>query len=494
MLRRTLLPSANEHAEVVLSAIISASRRDLLDTATKKLTRDHFTEPIHSKIFGYLLKYSEISGGAVMPLKFLGDNLRGRMEVGQYQLFSETYEELADHHPDDSEFAWSVEQLRELAAERATGEALTESMDILKRGKTIGTETLIGHEAARARILEAFQEIDRGLTLQEAPEGSLQDEATEMKADYAKRKSDRIRGISSGIRFGVDSLDRKVGGIQPGELVLVAGHSSDGKSTFCVQSAWSASVEQGKNVVFLTTETLREQIRRKLVARHSKHPMFGLADGLNTRDLKAGTLPEDQESILPQVVDDLAHNPTYGRLHLVQIPRGAGITSIEQRLYSIQRRFEVDMVVMDYLALLMSERHRQTIREELSSTLKNAKLLATSFDGGRGFPFMSPWQVSRSARENAEKMGYYTMDATSETAEATNSSDIILSLLAPSDNNDRRATLNMQVLKNRDGETAGSLSVDVDYATCCFRSQRLMTDLPRSAFDPVGTTAMDLLS
>ena len=86
---------------------------------------------------------------------------------------------------------------------------------------------------------------------------------------------------------------------------------------------------------------------------------------------------------------------------------------------------------------------------------------------------MSPWQVSRAAREAAENLGRYSSAALSETAEATNSSDVIVSMLAPSDNTDRHTDILFQVLKNRDGETADGMLVEADYATCHFRSKRL---------------------
>jgi replicative DNA helicase len=481
--------TASEHAQIVLSAIIP-NRRDLLEKALRKLSPAHFPERVQANLFTMLQRYSDYTSGSVMPLKYLDDNLRGRAEPGQLQLYTESYQLYEDTHVDDAEFSWSIQQLRELAAEKATGEVITEAMEILRTGKTIGPDTLRGHMDARQRLLESFQEIDRELTMQDAPEGDLRDEATDMMADYAERKHARERGTSGGILFGIEELDRKVGGLQAGELVLAVGYSADGKTTLCVQAAWSAAVEQGKNVVFLTTETLRPQVRRKIISRHSKLPAFQIPDGLNTRDLKAGTLNEEQESKLQQVVTDLARNPTYGRIYIAQVPRSANIASIEQRLYRIQRKFNIDFVVMDYLALLYSERRRQTTREELAAILKEAKLLAVSFDDSRGIPFMSPWQVSREARTAAENLGMYTSKALSETAEATNSADVIVSLLAPTDNSDRRADITMQVLKNRDGETANGMIVEVDYATSWFRSKGLGFD----GFSGVSSSGEDAFS
>lgn len=242
-------------------------------------------------------------------------------------------------------------------------------------------------------------------------------------------------------------------------------------TTLTIQASWSAAVEQGKNVVFFSTETVREQIRRKIIARHSRLEKFGLPQGLNTRDLKNGTLSPEEEEIYQKVVEDFTTNPAYGRIYIVQVPRSASITSLDHQLRRLQNIFHIDFVVMDYLALLTPERSRTSTREELANILKEAKKVATSFDNGRGVPFLSPWQVSRAARDDAERIGSYTSRALSETAEATNSADMIVSLLAPLDNSDRIAMLTMQVLKNRDGETAQSIMVEVDYANAYFRSR-----------------------
>lgn len=486
------MASAIEHAQTVLSAIIP-DRRDLLERAIMFLTPEHFPEPPQANLFRFLVHYSDRTGGAIIPLKYLSDQLRDKVETGKALQYEELWEACAETVVPDDQFAWSMEQLRERAAEQATGEALTEAMEILRQGKQEGADFLRGHSAARERLLESFQEIDREITRQEAPEGNMKDEFSDILDDYAQAKAKRLSGASGGIRTGVDELDRKIGGFQPGELVLLVGYSSDGKSSFAVQTAWSAAVEQGKNVVFLTTETLRHQIRRKIIARHSKLPQFNLPDGLNSWDLKSGTLSDELETHFQTITRDLTKNPAYGNLFIAQVPRSATLASLDQRLHRIQRSFPIDLVVMDYLALLQSQQRRQTTREELATLLKDAKLLAVNFNNGHGVPFVSPWQVSRQAREQAESDGMYTSKALSETAEATNSSDIILSLLAPTDNTNRYTDVVMQILKNRDGVTANDVTVSVDYATSTFRSRLVpgLDDFRRSDSGRIDAFGVD---
>ncbi|WNN95028.1 DnaB-like dsDNA helicase [Microbacterium phage Magritte] len=468
------MASPAEHALNVLGAILPANRKRL-EKANSLLSPAHFVEKSSSTLFAFLIRYADQTSGAVMPKKFLEDMLRERGVVaGVKEQLQELYDACAEMDVDDAEFIWSVHQLRDVAAEKATGEALTTAMQILREGVEIQPGQIEkGHEASRLAVMEQFQSIDRELRLADAPEGDLRDETSELLLDYSERKQERESGKSRGVEFGIVDLDRRVGGMQKGELILAAGYSSDGKTTLCVQAAWSAAVEQGKNVVFFTTETLRDQVRRKILARHSKLPQFNLPEGLNTKDLKMGTLSEEGEEALPTIARDLTRNPAYGRIYIAQVPRAATLASLELRLARIIRQLgHVDLVVIDYLALFKATMRRNTQREELSEIMKEAKLLAVANE----VPVMSPWQVSREARKEAETGGAYSSRALSETAEATNTADLIVSLLAPTDNSDRYADVTMQILKARDGETVNGLVVNVDYATSEFRSRSLGLD------------------
>lgn len=461
------MASPTEHAEIVLSAIFPA-RFDLMEKAQIKLTEEHFVDPVHRAIYRLLERFMELSG-QVMPIEYLDD--LSNADAGTILMLREHIEGFIERQVDDSQFLWSTEALRDHLYTENMGEILTDSMEILRTGKEQRTgETLYGPEAAKEHLLDAISLLDKELVTLSAPEGDLKDEFVQMNQDYADRKEALASGASRGILFGVEGLDAKVGGLQRGDLVMIAGYSSDGKSSLCVQLAWSAAVEQGKNVVFFTTETLREQIRRKLVARHSKLSKFGLLEGLNTRDIKAGTLTPEHEEKYKEVTHDLAKNENYGHIYIVQVPRGASLSSLEQKMYRLQKKFPIDLVVMDYVALLSSSARYNTTREILSGLLKEAKQISTTFNDGQGVPFVSPWQVSRAARENAEKVGQYTSAALSETAEATNSPDVIVSAFAPVDNTSRYADIKLQVLKNRDGETASEIVARADYATCTFTS------------------------
>src|SRR6516164_3655874 len=82
-----------------------------------------------------------------------------------------------------------------------------------------------------------------------------------------------------------------------------------GKTSLAVDWIWRACVQQGKNVVVFTSETNRLQVRTKIIARHSRHLYAGdsrLPEGLNTKDLRGGNLPDDKTEFLRYTVNHFA--------------------------------------------------------------------------------------------------------------------------------------------------------------------------------------------
>lgn len=463
--------SAVDHGQVVLSAIIP-NRRDLLDKAMLHLTPNHFTDTIQGKLFDLAERYYRVTGAVITSVALKDLLSKTKAHPDKIKMYSEALDLLNDTQAADSDFLWSMEQLKELKAERETQQALTESMEILTKGVSDGKgEEKIGHGDARVHLIERLAEIDRELHKQASPEGDVRTEAEEIFREYQDRKNKKGE---VGIKFGIPNLDAKLGGgLNKGELALVVGGSSSGKTSLAtIHLAWEAAVMQGKNVFIATSETIRPVVRRKLYCRHSRHSLFfdRCPGGLNSRDAKDGTFTMEEEEIFQDVVHDFTNNPNYGKIHVVQVPKGATLDFVESRMVMAQRDFNIDLAIVDYFALLRSERKRQADREELGSILKGGKNLSTSFNEGSGVALISPWQVNRTWWEKASEVGYYTTAALAETAEATNSPDVIISILEPRVNDQREVDLKGQILKNRDGEKSIDLPIHVDYATSWFTS------------------------
>ena len=461
------MSSEKEHSQVVLAGILP-DRKDRLDLALLKLTPDHF-EPPYRLIFTMVEKYFQVTKG-ILTRQGANDILvrSGVTDIGVIATYLEYFDALVDQDVAEEDFTWSVDELQELLAKSATEKIILEGFEILKTGKNDAkTGERKGHSAAREAIIAGFAAVDQQFTISEAPEGDIRSEKDEILTRYHEKKEKAAKGENVGILTGIPCLDSVVGGFKPGELDLVVGYSSSGKSSLCVQVAWHGAIVQGKNMVFATTETLRDQIVSRIIARHSKLPMFEYPAGLDNKSIYEGTLTSEEEVVFEAVLEDLAYNSSYGRLEIAQVPRKSSIFTLENRLSRYNNEFRVDGCVMDYLALLTATRKRGTSHEEHSDTMKESKSIAATFDDGRGIPIISPWQTTRAQKELADKLGYYTTLATAETREATNSADVIATLLEPAQLT-RYTKLSGAIIKNRNGPQVGSLGIDVDYATSCF--------------------------
>lgn len=437
----------------------------------QKLEVEHFKQEPHKLIFVLMDRYYRL-GGNVVPRAVLTDMVEKRLQdPGKTLMYGQLYDELASEPVTDDEFRYALDELRDRRAEELTGTALTDAMEVLERGVEINKVELKGHHDARTFLYSALADIDKAGTQDSAPEGDVRHEKKEILEDYADRKK-RYKLNKTGVTTGIQTIDLTTAGFQEGELIFICAYTGEGKSMLSTQTAWYCAVELGMNVFFATSETIRPQVRRRLVARHSKLPQFGLAEPLNSAKLKTGQLTEQEELALNVVVDDLEKNPEYGKLYLTQVPRGATMSFLESRLNRQAVQWKVDLVIIDYLTLLKPDRNRNSSREEYNDIIRDAKVMAVTHDNGRGVPIISPWAMAQDKYKEALTRGSYTLGNLAETSEAEKSVDQIISLLRFPDTPNE---VKLQFLKNRDGSVPEEVILETDYR-CSYLSENRTAD------------------
>lgn len=467
-----------EHGKNVLGRVLasrgSADTADLDYAVARLLPAEHFfTDRVQAALFELCRRYAD-NYRAVLPKKVLDDVLRDK-PPGTALLYGEYYDALCEREVADDEFRHSVDQLRDLAAERVTGEALAQGITILQSGardERTG-EVLHGHAAAREHVLAAFAAAERDATGTDTPDGDIRAEREKILGQYARAKELRLSGRAPGVQFGISGLDDKLkSGVAPGSLNIVLGWTSAGKTSYCVQWAWHVSVVQQRDVVYFTTETLRPGIVAKLIARHSRLAKFGLPKGLNSDDILGGTLDPEEEDSLNQVVADLTSGP-YGRIQVTQCGKAAGVSVIESRLAANRRQFTPAIAFVDYAQLLVPERNGYRDAKynvDLAGIVKDLKQVGAAFGEGAGIPVVTPWQVSREGRRNLKPGEGYTLLDVAETKEAADTADLVLALVDPGKDTTRGRAVPVEamVLKNRLGERNFGVQLTADFATSFF--------------------------
>lgn len=451
-----------DHAQIILSAILPTDKDRLLH-ATAFLEAEHFRSPVQRGIFQMLEKYFEQTGGILGKPALLDLLERSSVEPSKYILFEEIFDSACNTPVSEHEFRYCIDALKEAREKQLTGEMITTAYTILEKGETVGKETLEGHKDAKDFLYSELSRIDRlAGGAEAAPEGDMSLETAQFLNHYIDVKTGKVE---KGIKTGIKVFDDATGGINTGDLALIAAFTNAGKSQMCVQFMWEAAVVQGKNVFYSTSETVRDTIIRRLIARHSLLPQFEYPKGLDSTAIKMGKLTVQEEKVLQAVLDDIASNKDYGKMYISQIPRGATLSYLEAKMRRQQQSWNVDLAICDYLNLIKPDIKRTSQREEANDIIKDAKVLATSFDG-KGIAFVSPWQMSRAAHDLAQQQGFYSLSSLADTSEAEKTPDLIATLLRFPDTPKKAK---FQLLKCRDSAIPPTTELDIDFRCSYFK-------------------------
>jgi RecA/RadA recombinase len=456
------LLSAAVDAEVALERIVYA---------TANLDENLFDGP-RKAIYQVMVRYYQKTGGRIGSSVLVESLERAGVDSDtslDYQVKFGGYvdAEFTEEHV----FKYYCSALVEEVRRERFGLVLADSAEILVKGKVFGSSRLHGLAAARSYLNERLSELDQ-LTVDGAPEAALDEEVRDVLDEYETFKTTHNTGILTG--FG--PLDERTNGLMPGELFLVAGYTAEGKSFVAANIAAEAAL-QGKAVVVATIETLRHQYRRRILCRLAKAPRFGFPEGISLKAFKEGALSPQEEACLRAV---LAALPSMGKITVFQVPRFASIDWIESKVKRMQQNGEVDLFVLDEARLLTPPRRRQSLREELNDVLIGLKRMATDANNGRGTVVLSPYQVSRTAYQEALKRRYYGKDCMAECAEAERSADLILSLLRDPESPDSHKIF-ARVLKYRDGEDLFDFTLSEEFDKGYIGSEMAVSE--RDLFD-----------
>lgn len=164
----------------------------------------------------------------------------------------------------------------------------------------------------------------------------------------------------SGIGTGLTELDKHSGGLQPTDLVVVAGETSQGKTSLALTIASNAALKYGAKVAFYSLEMGKTQLGARLMAQQT-----GVSSkAMLTHKLDRGLIP-------------IINNNTYKLCNASIYFDDSSTTNIDSILRSIRAmkaKYGINLVVVDYLQLVSSS-SKNTSREqqvaEVARSLKN---------------------------------------------------------------------------------------------------------------------------
>lgn len=201
------------------------------------------------------------------------------------------------------------------------------------------------------------------------------------KIDELHKDKDSLRGVPSGF----NELDNLMAGLQPSDLIIVAGRPSMGKTSFALNIAQHVAGREGIPVAVFSLEMSKEQLVDRLLCGEAN---------VDSWKLRTGKLEDDDFPKIGQAMATLSEAPLY-------IDDSAGINVLEMRTKArrLQAEHGLGLIVIDYIQLIQGRNNANRV-EEVSEISRALKGLAREIN----VPVIALSQLSRAVENRPSKI------------------------------------------------------------------------------------------
>lgn len=220
-------------------------------------------------------------------------------------------------------------------------------------------------QSVEARLFTATQTTDTDDTISTFLESVPREHAAIVERS---RSEDKLDGIPTGF----SDLDRKLGGLKPGNKYTIAARPGMGKSALAQSIAVNVAAA-GHAVAFISLEMPTSQIVQRAIAQHA---------GIDTQRIASGEIRSDEWQRVTLAVDDLSALPLavdQAGTHTVASARSA----VRRCLAKLQREHsgkKLGLVVFDYVQIMTATAKGRSRDNDVSELSAGTRLLAKEFD------------------------------------------------------------------------------------------------------------------
>jgi len=269
------------------------------------------------------------------------------------------------------------------------------------------------------------------------------------------------RQLITGVPTGFTRLDELTSGLQPSELIIVAGRPSMGKTAFALNIAQHAAVEAQVPAAVFSLEMGKEQLALRMLCSEAK---------VDAHRLRGGFLSESDWPKLTRAAGNLSEAPIF-------IDDTAGLTALEMRAKSRRLKAErnLGLVIVDYLQLMRGRADSDTREQEISDISRSLKALAKELN----VPVVALSQLNRRVEERGDK--HPQLSDLRESGAIEQDADVIIFLYRDEVYNkseDKKGKAEIIIGKQRNGPTASFELAFLDKYTC-FENLSSMSEEPR---------------
>lgn len=189
----------------------------------------------------------------------------------------------------------------------------------------------------------------------------------------------------TGLQTFYQDFDAKTAGLQKGDLVIVAGRPSMGKTTFAMNVAENVAIQGKVGVAVFSLEMPGEQLMMRMIASVGR---------VESQKLRTGNLAPQDWSGLTMAVTKLNDAPIF-----VDETPALSPLELRARARRLKREHDIGLIVVDYLQLMRGNTPNTNRTEEISEISRSLKALAKELE----VPVIALSQLNRSLEQRPDK-------------------------------------------------------------------------------------------
>lgn len=380
-----ILPHNIEAEQQLLGVILT--NNDVYDRIAALVRAEHFFDPVHARIFEIAAaRIQKNTLASPVTLKAFLEDDPGLRELGGPSYLAR----LAGAAISAFAARDYAQMIYDLAVRR---ELIALGRDISARAAKVDVES-----DPREQITEAEQRLYR-LGEQGAAERGFQSflKAVTDAVNVANAAYQRDGGLA-GISTGLIDLDKKLGGLHPSDLLILAGRPSMGKTSLATNIAFniartyrrgrlpdgSEGAVQGGVVGFFSLEMSAEQLAARILSEASEVP---------SDQIRRGDMTEAEFRRFVEAAKALESCPLY-----IDDTPALPISQVAARARRLKRTHGLDVLIIDYLQLLKGTSKENRVLE-VSEITQGLKAIAKELD----IPVIALSQLSRAVENREDK-------------------------------------------------------------------------------------------
>ncbi len=193
-------------------------------------------------------------------------------------------------------------------------------------------------------------------------------------------------GDVTGVPSGFKDLDSKTAGFQEGDLVIIAGRPSMGKTSFALNIGEHVAIDLGMPVAVFSMEMGAEQLALR---------MLGSVGRIDAQRLRTGRLLEEDWPRLSEAIERMHIAP----MHIDETPALAPL-ELRARARRLAREYgKLGMIIVDYLQLMSGSSAGENRATEISEISRSLKALAKELK----VPVLALSQLNRTVEQRTDK-------------------------------------------------------------------------------------------